>query len=101
MSHHINRNRTHWQQKSDWYRNIDRECWQTDHPHWGIWRISEQELNLLGGLEQYRDKDIIELGAGTAYWAAWFKKLGARPVAVDLSSAQLELSPKTPFCQFD
>ncbi|MEO8743662.1 MAG: class I SAM-dependent methyltransferase [Candidatus Dormiibacterota bacterium] len=34
--------------------------------------------------------DVIELGCGTAYWAAWLKKLGARRVVgVDITPAQV------------
>ena len=36
------------------------------------------------------DKDVVELGCGTAYFSAWLAKLGARPVGVDPTPAQLE-----------
>ncbi len=35
-------------------------------------------------------KDVIELGCGTAYVSAWLARLGARPVGVDVTPAQLE-----------
>ena len=32
---------------------------------------------------------MVDLGCGTGYWCAWFLRLGARPVGVDVSEAQL------------
>ncbi len=37
-----------------------------------------------------RDSTSIELGCGTAYFAAWLARQGARPVGVDVTPAQLE-----------
>src|SRR5204863_355277 len=34
-------------------------------------------------------KDVVELGCGTAYWSAWLARMGARPVGVDITDAQL------------
>lgn len=34
--------------------------------------------------------DVLELGCGSAYFSAWLARAGARPVAVDLTPAQLE-----------
>jgi SAM-dependent methyltransferase len=36
------------------------------------------------------DKDVIELGCGTAYVSAWLARRGARVVGIDNSEAQLE-----------
>ncbi len=36
-----------------------------------------------------RGPDAIELGCGTAYVSAWLARRGARPVGIDISSAQL------------
>ena len=36
------------------------------------------------------DLDVVELGCGTAYVSAWLARLGARPVGVDLTPAQLD-----------
>jgi SAM-dependent methyltransferase len=33
--------------------------------------------------------DVVELGCGTAYFSAWLARLGARPVGVDITPAQL------------
>jgi SAM-dependent methyltransferase len=40
-------------------------------------------------LPDVADRDVIELGCGTAYWSAWLARRGARPVGVDLSERQL------------
>jgi SAM-dependent methyltransferase len=53
--------------------------------------------------------DVLELAAGTAYVSAWLARLGARPVAVDLSGEQLatarrlqgRVGPSFPLLQSD
>jgi SAM-dependent methyltransferase len=63
------------------------EAWAND-VSWGLWHIPETELRLLPDVE---GKDVIELGCGTAYFGAWFKRAGARRVVgVDITPAQLE-----------
>ena len=54
---------------------------------WGIWSVPESELHVLPDVA---GKDVIELGCGTAYFSAWLARLGARPVGVDVTPAQLE-----------
>lgn len=53
---------------------------------WGIFRVPERELRLLGTT---RRKKVLELGCGAARWSAALRKGGARPVGLDLSSVQL------------
>ena len=53
----------------------------------GLFAVPERELHVLGNVT---DLDVIELGCGTAYFSAWLARRGARPVAVDLTAAQLE-----------
>ncbi|HEX7626401.1 MAG TPA: class I SAM-dependent methyltransferase [Gaiellaceae bacterium] len=60
--------------------------WALDEVSWGIWGIDESELNVLGDVNGL---DVVELGCGTAYFSAWLAKLGARPVGVDITPAQL------------
>jgi SAM-dependent methyltransferase len=52
-----------------------------------VFGIPEAELRVLGDVA---GKDVVELGCGTAYFAAWLAKLGARPVGLDITPAQLE-----------
>ena len=33
--------------------------------------------------------DVVDLGCGTGYWCAWFTRLGASPVGLDVSENQL------------
>jgi SAM-dependent methyltransferase len=61
--------------------------WALDEISWGIWGVDESELNVLGDVAGL---DVCELGCGTAYFSAWLAKLGARPVGVDITPAQLE-----------
>jgi SAM-dependent methyltransferase len=49
--------------------------------------VPESRLNVLGDVA---GKDVIELGCGTAYFSAWLAKLGARPVGLDVTPAQLD-----------
>jgi SAM-dependent methyltransferase len=53
---------------------------------WGLWRVPESELRLLGDL---RGKDVLELGCGAARWSIALAQKGARPVGLDLSVSQL------------
>jgi SAM-dependent methyltransferase len=61
--------------------------WALDEISWGIWAIGESELNVLGDVAGL---DVVELGCGTAYFSAWLAKLGAKPIGVDITPAQLE-----------
>jgi SAM-dependent methyltransferase len=63
------------------------ERWGKGEPTWGVFGIPEAELRVLGDVA---GKDVVELGCGTAYFAAWLAKLGARPVGLDITPAQLE-----------
>jgi SAM-dependent methyltransferase len=63
-----------------------RENWARRAPHWGTWRIPEAELQILPDV---RGLDVVDLGCGTGYWCAWFARMGARPVGLDISEAQL------------
>ncbi|MEX0675344.1 MAG: class I SAM-dependent methyltransferase [Gaiellaceae bacterium] len=60
-----------------WARELD----------WGVFGIPEAELRALGDVTGL---DVVELGCGTAYVSAQLARLGARPVGVDPTPAQLE-----------
>jgi ubiquinone/menaquinone biosynthesis C-methylase UbiE len=71
------------------------------HPMaWGVWRIPESELGVLGRIE---DRQVLELGCGAAQWTIALADAGARGVGVDLSDRQLNqaraLSPAIPLVQ--
>ena len=76
-----------WTQSNAEYTDENAETnWALDEISWGIWAIDESELNVLGDVSGL---DVVELGCGTAYFSAWLAKLGARPVGVDVTPAQL------------
>jgi SAM-dependent methyltransferase len=80
------KNAAHWTQSNAEYTDENAETnWASD-VSWGIWGIDESELNVLGDVAGL---DVVELGCGTAYFSAWLAKLGARPVGVDVTPAQL------------
>jgi SAM-dependent methyltransferase len=64
-----------------------RAQWATEDICWGIFRVPENDINVLPGLYE---TDVIELGCGTAYFSAWLARRGARVVGVDLNPDQLE-----------
>jgi len=61
-------------------------AWQEQEFGWGLFGIPEQELGVLG---RVADLNVVELGCGTAYLSAWLARQGARPVALDITHAQL------------
>ena len=88
LSEHAAANRKSW--------NADSDTYQHDHGAdlvaagamaWGVWRVPESRLGLLGELQ---DSDILELGCGAAQWSIELAKQGARPVGLDVSEKQLE-----------
>jgi SAM-dependent methyltransferase len=81
------RNRELWTKANADY--TDRKAlssWERE-PSWGIWKIPDAELGVLGDVAGL---DVVELGCGTAYVSAWLARGGARPIGVDVTPAQLE-----------
>jgi SAM-dependent methyltransferase len=82
------------------------EMWRVPEIVWGLFRVPERELDVLGDV---RGLDVAELACGTAYVSAWLAREGARPVAVDVSQEQLataerlqrEVGPAFPLVQAD
>ena len=81
------KNRRHWDDEADAYQRRHGPSLRANPMAWGVWRVPEEELGVLGDV---RDRDILELGCGSAHWSAALAQAGARPVALDLSSRQLE-----------
>lgn len=86
LAEYVLRNRAAWDEMSKDYVTAGHKAWQ-EEPHWGIWRIPESDLGLLPDV---RNKDVVELGCGTAYFSSWLARLGARITGVDNSEAQLK-----------
>jgi len=81
------RNREVWAVVNEQFTDADaRAMWAAPAISWGLFRLPEADLELLGDV---RGLDVVELGCGTAYLSSWLARDGARPVAVDLSRAQL------------
>jgi SAM-dependent methyltransferase len=83
---HARRNRAEWNADAPNWVARARENWASE-PHWGMWTVPEAQVHVLPDV---RGLDVIDLGCGTGYWCAWFARLGASPVGLDLSEAQLE-----------
>jgi SAM-dependent methyltransferase len=77
-----------WQEKAAGYVAAGEQAWASDQPYWGIWRIPESEAGLLPA--DMSGLVAIELGCGTAYVSAWMRRRGAKVVAIDPTSSQLE-----------
>jgi SAM-dependent methyltransferase len=80
-------NRAVWDADSDEYQEMhERDIEDDKRRAWGIWRIPEATLNVLGDV---RGKRILELGCGAAQWASALAEDGADVVGLDNSAAQL------------
>jgi len=86
LSDHAARNRDEWNKDApNWVAN-GREAWASPTPWWGAWKIPEEELGILPDVSGL---DVLDLGCGTGYFCAWFMRLGARPVGLDVAEKQL------------
>jgi SAM-dependent methyltransferase len=88
LPEHVRKNRAKWDGLAKDYAAAGERAWARDEPGWGIWHAPEAELRLLPA--DLNGKDAIELGCGTAYVSSWLSRRGARVVAIDNSSAQLD-----------
>lgn len=85
--HDLERNRDIWSTVNARYTETAADVlWALEEVSWGLFRIPERTLDLVGDIAGAR---VLELGCGTAYLSAWLAQAGARPVAVDLSREQL------------
>ncbi len=84
---HVRVNRRHWDRLSASYdRRYRRVLSGRFARAWGVWRIPERDLGLLGPV---RGKSVLELGCGAARWSIALSRLGARCVGLDQSGGQL------------
>src|ERR671915_784142 len=80
-------NRRSWDADSDEYqKEHGRELGGPKAAAWGIWRIPEAELKILGSV---RGKRVLELGCGAAQWSIALRKRRSHPVGLDNSFRQL------------
>jgi SAM-dependent methyltransferase len=90
LPEHVLRNRSEWGKQADWYRTPGHESWSLSEPRWGIWELPDSQVGALGDMQRFADKDVIELGCGTAYFGAWFARAGANVTGVDITPEQLQ-----------
>jgi ubiquinone/menaquinone biosynthesis C-methylase UbiE len=87
LSAHARRNLAMWEKTSDEYEGRNAAALSGDQAMaWGLWRIPETELQVLG---EVAGLDVLELGCGAARWSIALAERGARPVGLDLSPRQL------------
>lgn len=81
------KNRAFWNSISDSYQAGHGSALDGERAlAWGVWRIPESDLGILGPVE---GRDVLELGCGAAQWTIALRNRGARAVGVDLSEQQL------------
>ena len=85
---YVTLNRERWTETNAEYTDGSAlAAWQKDEVTWGLYGHAERDLDALGDVVGL---DVVELGCGTAYFSARLAKLGASPVGVDPTPAQLE-----------
>lgn len=85
---HVARNRAYWDDvNAPLYADAGRRNWADDEITWGIFGVPEADLNALP--TELAGRDVIELGCGTAYFASWLARRGAKVTGIDTSAEQL------------
>ncbi|MCI4345539.1 MAG: methyltransferase domain-containing protein [Thermoplasmata archaeon] len=88
----VRKNRQFWEKGSEEYERKHRHVLGgTRAKSWGLWRVLERELQILG---EVRNQDVLELGCGAARWSLALEAEGARVVGFDLSRAHLDHARK-------
>jgi SAM-dependent methyltransferase len=85
---HVRRNIEVWTRVNAEYTDAEaRRKWEQREMTWGVWNTPESAVRVLPDVAGL---DVVELGCGTAYFASWLARRGARVVGVDPTPAQLE-----------
>jgi SAM-dependent methyltransferase len=85
-SEHERHNRAFWDGDADDYQAAHGAQLAASPLAWGSFRAPESELQVLGDVDGL---DVLEFGCGGAQWSVALAQIGARPVGLDLSRAQL------------
>ena len=85
-------NRAAWDRWAPHQLTAARNAWAKDELRWGIWGTPESQLRLLASYPA--GSDVVELGSGAAAISAWLARADLRPVAVDVSRAQLDVADR-------
>lgn len=80
------RNRAFWDADADGYQAAHGAALDHAPAAWGVWRIPEATLGVLGDVA---GRDVLEYGCGAAQFGLALAARGARVVGLDLSRAQL------------
>jgi len=84
---HVRHNRAVWDRVSTRYdRRFAKVLGGAHAAAWGLFRVPERKLQLLGPV---RGKRILEVGCGAARWSIALARQGARATGIDLSASQL------------
>ena len=84
----IDTNRSLWTAVNAQHTDADaRRRWASEEIVWGLFELPESKLQVLGDVAGL---DVLDLACGSGYYSAWLVEAGARPVAVDLTPAQLQ-----------
>jgi SAM-dependent methyltransferase len=83
---HERHNREFWDADADDYQAVHGDALAAEPRAWGVWRIPDAELGVLGDV---RGLDVLEYGCGAAQWSIALVDDGARAVGLDQSHAQL------------
>ncbi len=86
MSDHERHNRAFWDADADDYQAEHAPELDVAPRAWGVWRIPESELRVLGDV---RGLDVLEYGCGAAHWSVALAADGARVTGLDQSRGQL------------
>lgn len=79
-------NRRAWDRESADYQRQHSTFLTENALAWGIWRVPEEQLRLLG---DFAGKLVLEYGCGGGQFSAALAEAGARPVGLDISETQL------------
>ncbi|MGP8072986.1 MAG: class I SAM-dependent methyltransferase [Thermoplasmata archaeon] len=87
LTGHARKNRANWNRTAEEYEHLhESEIGPGRAMAWGVWRVPESKLRLLGAI---RGKDILELGCGAAHWSVALALRGARMTALDVAPTRL------------
>jgi len=77
-----------WSETNAQFTDAEAErAWAPQDLSWGVFGVREDSIG--SPLGEVNGLDVVELGCGTAYFSAHLARLGARPVGVDPTPAQL------------
>ncbi len=77
-----------WSETNRQFTDADAERAWAQELTWGVFGVPEADIG--SPLGDVNGLDVVELGCGTAYFSAQLARLGARPVGVDPTPAQLD-----------